>query len=130
MPSGVLDGKFALITGGSRGMGREMAIAYAKAGAAGVAITAAPGYDEKGSEIEDELNEVLVAIEGEGGKGIALLGDVAKANDCTRVVEETIKGFGTVSKRLVEWSDLGVQNNWVLVRVQEQIHKLHLDNDQ
>ena len=96
MPSGVLDGKFALITGGSRGMGREMAIAYAKAGAAGVAITAAPGTDEKGSEIEDELNEVLVAIEREGGKGIALLGDVAKAQDCTRVVEETIKGFGAL----------------------------------
>ena len=68
MPSGVLDGKFALITGGSRGMGREMAIAYAKAGAAGVAITAAPGTDEKGSEIEDELTRCLSPLKGKAEK--------------------------------------------------------------
>ena len=96
MPSGVLEGKFALITGGSRGMGREMAVAYAMAGAAGLAITAAPGTDEQKSEIEDELKEVVAAIGAEGGKGIALLGDVANAEDCTRVVEETVKVFGAL----------------------------------
>ncbi|MBT3792340.1 MAG: D-threitol dehydrogenase, partial [Rhodospirillales bacterium] len=40
-----LSGKVAIITGGSRGLGREMACAYAAAGAAGIAITAAPGAD-------------------------------------------------------------------------------------
>ncbi len=96
MTEGVLKGKFALITGGSRGLGREMAVAYAKAGAAGIAITAAPGTDEQESEIQEELNEVLSAIEAEGGKAFALLGDVANAEDCTRVVEETVKSFGAL----------------------------------
>ena len=40
-----LDGKVALITGRARGLGREMAIGYAAAGAAGIAFTAAPGSD-------------------------------------------------------------------------------------
>ncbi len=96
MAGGVLEGKYALITGGSRGMGREMAIAYAKAGAAGIAITAAPGTDEQSSEIQDELNEVLAAVENEGGKCITLLGDVANTEDCIRVVEETVKAFGAL----------------------------------
>ena len=36
-----LEGKIAVITGASRGMGREIALAYARAGAKGVTITAA-----------------------------------------------------------------------------------------
>ncbi|MBK17640.1 MAG: hypothetical protein CMM52_02195 [Rhodospirillaceae bacterium] len=96
MADRVLEGKIALITGGSRGLGREMAVAYAKAGAAGIAITAAPGTDEQESEIQEELDEVLSAIQVEGSKGISLLGDVASADDCARVVEETVKEFGTL----------------------------------
>ena len=38
--------KYACITGGSRGLGLEMAIALAKAGLPGMTITAAPGSDE------------------------------------------------------------------------------------
>ncbi len=42
-----LEGKTAIITGGSRGLGREMAIAFAGAGAAGVTTMAAPGKRPK-----------------------------------------------------------------------------------
>ena len=93
----VLEGRFALITGGSRGLGKEMAIAYARAGAAGIVITAAPGSDETTAEINDELNDVLLAIEKENCKGIALVGDVSNAEDCKRVIEETIQAFGALN---------------------------------
>ena len=91
-----LDGKIALITGGARGLGREMALAVAEAGAAGVAITAAPGSDETADIIDAELGDTLDAIRAAGGKGIALHGDVSVADDCRRVVAETIDAFGAL----------------------------------
>ena len=53
----MLENKYALITGASRGLGIEMAIALAESGLAGVTITAAPGSDETQSEIEEELHK-------------------------------------------------------------------------
>jgi len=97
MADKVLEGRFALITGGSRGLGKEMAIAYARAGAAGIVITAAPGSDETTAEINDELNDVLLAIEKENCKGIALVGDVSNSEDCKRVIEDTIQAFGALN---------------------------------
>jgi len=96
MTNRYLDGKVALITGGARGLGREMAIGFAAAGAAGVAITAAPGSDEVSGLIEAELNGTLAAIEAAGGKGIALLADVANEDDCRRVVADTVAAFGAL----------------------------------
>jgi NAD(P)-dependent dehydrogenase (short-subunit alcohol dehydrogenase family) len=91
-----LTGKVALITGGARGLGREMAIGFAAAGAAGIAITAAPGSDEQSGIIEEELNDTLAAIEAAGSKGIALLGDVGSENDCQSVVADTLAAFGAL----------------------------------
>jgi 3-oxoacyl-[acyl-carrier protein] reductase len=91
-----LKGRVALITGGARGMGREMAVAYARAGAAGVCITAAPGSDETGDAIRAELDEALAAIAAAGGHGLALTGDVGDWDDCQRVVSETVLAFGAL----------------------------------
>jgi NAD(P)-dependent dehydrogenase (short-subunit alcohol dehydrogenase family) len=91
-----LSGKVAIITGGSRGLGREMACAYAAAGAAGIAITAAPGADEDRDGIDAELNAVIADIEKAGGKGLAIIADVADAADCQRTVDETLKAFGAL----------------------------------
>jgi NAD(P)-dependent dehydrogenase (short-subunit alcohol dehydrogenase family) len=94
MAEQVLEGKVAVITGGGRGLGREMAIAFAEAGAAGVTVTAAPGSDETAEEIEAELHQTLAAIHEAGGIGLGCLAEVADEFDCQRVMAETLDAFG------------------------------------
>ncbi|MDX1486226.1 MAG: SDR family NAD(P)-dependent oxidoreductase [Alphaproteobacteria bacterium] len=89
-----LEGKVALITGGGRGMGREMATAFAQAGATGVGVMAAPGSDERAADIQAEIDGVVAEIEGAGGKAIGILADVSQWEDCRRAVEETVAAFG------------------------------------
>jgi len=78
-----LDGKTAIITGGSKGLGKAMAIAFTKAGGQ-VAIVA-----------RDKA--VLTAAKEEiGGKTVAIAVDVSKAADCQRAFDEAVKGMGKV----------------------------------
>ena len=89
-----LEGKVAIIAGASRGMGREIAIAFARAGAKGVTVTAGPGIDETRAEIEGELGEVVAAIEQAGGKGLGIVADVTDWEACRHVVDETRRVYG------------------------------------
>ncbi len=79
-----LQGKVALVTGGSQGIGRATAIGLAREGVK-VAI-AARGVKE--------LNQVSQEIESAGSAALVLVGDVTKDADRTRFVDETIKAFG------------------------------------
>lgn len=91
-----LDRKVAIIAGASRGMGREIAIAYALAGVRGVTVTAAPASDETRDGIEAELAEVVAAIEEAGGEGtgLGLIADVTDRADCQIAVDRTVETFG------------------------------------
>lgn len=91
-----LEGKVAIITGAGRGMGREIAIAYAKAGAKGVTVTAAPASDETAEEIQGEVDGVVAEIDhaGAAATGLGLQADVTSWDDCQRVVAETVTKFG------------------------------------
>jgi 3-oxoacyl-[acyl-carrier protein] reductase len=91
-----LAGKVALITGGSRGMGREMALAFARSGARGVTITAAPGIDETRAGIATELAAVVAEIEAADGAALAVVADVAVWADCVAAVEQTVRRFGAL----------------------------------
>jgi NAD(P)-dependent dehydrogenase (short-subunit alcohol dehydrogenase family) len=84
--AGKLDGKVALITGGDSGIGRAVAVLFAREGA-DVAIT------YLAAERSDAL-ESKNAIESEGRRALLLKGDVTKANVCERFVEQTVKEFG------------------------------------
>jgi NAD(P)-dependent dehydrogenase (short-subunit alcohol dehydrogenase family) len=85
-PANKLKGRVALITGGDSGIGRAVAVLFAREGA-DVAITHLP-------EEQTDAEETTEAIEAEGQRALALKGDVTKRSDCSRFVERTIKEFG------------------------------------
>jgi len=91
-----LNGKIAIITGASRGLGREMAIGFAEAGIEGVTITASPAADEDYSDITAELHETKLKVEAAGSKALIVLADVTSEEDCAKAVTETIDNFGAL----------------------------------
>jgi 3-oxoacyl-[acyl-carrier protein] reductase len=80
-----LQDRIALVTGGSRGIGRGICLALAQEGAA-VAVNYRSG--------EDQAQEVVKAIEDGGGRAIAIQGDVADWEHAQRMVQETVDGLG------------------------------------
>jgi 3-oxoacyl-[acyl-carrier protein] reductase len=80
-----LEGKIALVTGGSRGIGAAIAKRLATDGAS-VAITYSKGADAATS--------VVAEIERAGGKAIAIQADAANADACKVAVEKTVAIFG------------------------------------
>jgi 3-oxoacyl-[acyl-carrier protein] reductase len=80
-----LAGKVALVTGGSRGIGAAIAKRLATDGAS-VAVTYSKGADAATS--------VVNAIEGGGGRAIAIQAEAADADAVTAAVEKTVATFG------------------------------------
>lgn len=80
-----LDGKIALVTGGDSGIGRSVAILYAREGA-DVAIV----YLSEHKDAE----ETKTAIEKEGRRCILIAGDVQEADFCKQAVEKTVAELG------------------------------------
>jgi NAD(P)-dependent dehydrogenase (short-subunit alcohol dehydrogenase family) len=81
--------RVVLITGGARGIGREMALALLRAGAR-VAVTAARSADDLAAIAAD-----AEAIAGPG-RLVALRADVASRDDCAEVVSRTLIAFGAL----------------------------------
>ncbi|WP_216322196.1 SDR family oxidoreductase [Deinococcus aestuarii] len=84
--SGRLAGRKALITGGDSGIGRAVAIAFAREGA-DVAINYLP--DE-----EEDAQEVIKLIQDAGRKGVALPGDIKDEAFCEQLVEQAVSQLG------------------------------------
>jgi NAD(P)-dependent dehydrogenase (short-subunit alcohol dehydrogenase family) len=87
--SGKLEGKVALITGGDSGIGRSVAVLFAREGA-NVCITHLP-------EEADDARETCDAIEAEGQEAMALVCDVTDYEQCESAVQQTIEQFGQLN---------------------------------
>ncbi|HZG69095.1 MAG TPA: SDR family NAD(P)-dependent oxidoreductase, partial [Herpetosiphonaceae bacterium] len=84
-PSGKLDGKVALITGGDSGIGRAVAILFAKEGA-DVAIS----YLNEHEDAEETKRQV----EQEGRRCLLLAGDIGDEGFCRQAVQRTVSELG------------------------------------
>jgi 3-oxoacyl-[acyl-carrier protein] reductase len=80
-------GKVAIVTGGSRGIGKAIA---ERLGGAGAAVVVNYCCSEQGAR------EVVVGIEAAGGRAVAIHADVSKAADVRRLFRETVETFGAV----------------------------------
>ena len=86
--TGRLDGKAAVITGGDSGIGRAVALAFAREGA-----------DVLISYLEDEepdATETARVVEDAGKRAVKVPGDIAEESRCQRVVDEAVRQFGRI----------------------------------
>jgi NAD(P)-dependent dehydrogenase (short-subunit alcohol dehydrogenase family) len=83
--SGKLEGKAAVITGGDSGIGRAVAIAFAKEGA-DVMI----GYLDE----HQDAKETVRLVEEQGGKCASLAGDIGDESVARKLIDETVRTFG------------------------------------
>jgi NAD(P)-dependent dehydrogenase (short-subunit alcohol dehydrogenase family) len=102
-----LEGKVALITGGTSGIGRASAVRMAKEGAK-IAITGR--NDERGAAVVKEIGD-------SGGEAIYIHSDVMLAADCRNAVDKTLERFGRID---VLFNNAGVFHPRTVVEMTEQ----------
>jgi len=85
-PAGKLEGKVAIVTGGDSGIGRAVAVLYAREGA-DVAITALPAEHA-------DAEETRKAVEAAGRRCLVLEGDLTDGEFCQQTVDQTVAELG------------------------------------
>lgn len=105
---GTLDGKVAIVTGASGGLGRAIALALAQEGAA-VAVHYRKNREAAG--------EVVRAIERQGGSARSIQADVGVAEDAQRLVQETVEALGGVH---ILVNNAGITRDTLVLRMKEE----------
>ena len=100
-------GKSAIVTGASRGIGREIALQLGREGAK-VAV------NYSGSQAKAE--EVVQLIQEAGGEAFAIQADVSNADSVKKLVDETIATFGSVD---ILVNNAGITKDNLLMRMKE-----------
>ncbi len=101
-----LEGKVAIVTGASRGLGRAIAEHFARAGADLV-------VNYNSTPCQDLVDYVAQ----QGRKAIAVQADVSKVADCDRLVDEAIKNFGKLD---ILVNNAGITRDTLLMRMDEE----------
>ncbi|MCY3646463.1 MAG: 3-oxoacyl-[acyl-carrier-protein] reductase [Chloroflexi bacterium] len=102
-----LEGRRALVTGGSRGIGRAICIELARAGA-----SVAVNYNAS----EGAAREVVAAIEAEGGTAAALPGDIAESDQAAALVKAAADELGGLD---ILVNNAGITRDGLLMRMSE-----------
>jgi 3-oxoacyl-[acyl-carrier protein] reductase len=110
-----LEGKVAVVTGASRGIGAAIARALADEGAS-VVVNYSSG--------KQGANRVVAEISGRGGKAIAVQGDVSKQADIERLFSEAKKAFGRLD---ILVNNAGVYELGPLEEVTEDLFHKHFN---
>ena len=104
---GELDGRAALVTGGSRGIGRAICIELTRRGA-----RVAVNYNAS----EAAANAVVAEIAAAGGEAFAVAGDVASADDAANLVKATVDRLGGLD---ILVNNAGITRDGLLMRMSE-----------
>src|SRR2546429_8313624 len=89
---GKLDGKVAIVTGASRGIGQHIATRFGAEGAA-VAVSARTEV-QSDERLPGTIHETVGLVEAAGGTAVAVPADLSKPEDRVRLVEETKEKLG------------------------------------
>ena len=103
-----LDGKTALVTGASRGIGREIALELARQGA-NVAVNFA-GSEAKANEVVDEIKAM-------GKEAFAIQCNVSNGEEVAAMVKETVERFGKLD---ILVNNAGITRDNLLMRMKEE----------
>src|SRR4051795_9232431 len=103
-----LEGKFALVTGASRGIGREIALELARQGA-NVAVNFS-GSEAKANEVVDEIKTL-------GREAFAIKCDVSNSEEVAAMVKGTIDNFGKLD---ILVNNAGITKDNLLMRMKEE----------
>lgn len=104
----LLDGKAALVTGASRGIGRAVALRLAKEGAKVVVNYAG---NAKAAE------ETKAAVEAAGSEAVCVRADVAHADEVAALFDAAVKAFGTVD---ILVNNAGITRDGLLMRMKDE----------
>ena len=109
--------KVALITGATRGIGKQIAITLAKEG-----YNIALNYRKENEDLENAKKEIAEL----GVEVLAIQGDVSKYEDCERFVKEIIEKFGHID---VLVNNAGITRDCLLIRMKEEDFKQVIDTN-
>jgi NAD(P)-dependent dehydrogenase (short-subunit alcohol dehydrogenase family) len=103
-----LEGKVALVTGGTSGIGRETALLFTKAGAKVVVA----------GRREPEGKETVDLIRAAGGDGLFVKTDVSQGSEVAALIQKAVEKFGSLD---IAFNNAGIEGAWVpIIRQSEE----------